>query len=52
MMQLKMLESGENILHPLCHHVNAVGPMGGITFKNMPVLVVKTVRRATALIAR
>lgn len=24
-----------------CHHVNAVGPMGGITSGNMPVLVVK-----------
>lgn len=24
-----------------CHHVNAVGPMGGITSPNMPVMVVK-----------
>lgn len=26
-----------------CHHVNAVGPMGGITSANMPVFVVKNV---------
>ncbi|MBU5255597.1 DUF1116 domain-containing protein [Tissierella praeacuta] len=35
----KMLESGEIKFIP-CHHVNAVGPMGGITSGNMPVLVV------------
>ncbi|WP_409270718.1 DUF1116 domain-containing protein [Neobacillus sp. SCS-31] len=33
------LENGEVIFIP-CHHVNAVGPMGGITSANMPVLVV------------
>ena len=37
---LKMLESGRISFIP-CHHVNAVGPMGGITSKNMPVLVVE-----------
>ena len=40
----KMLEnclpSGEIKLIP-CHHVNAVGPMGGITSPNMPVFVVE-----------
>jgi hypothetical protein len=36
----KMLESGEIKFIP-CHHVNAVGPMGGITSANMPLLVVK-----------
>ncbi|EOL42925.1 DUF1116 domain-containing protein [Enterococcus caccae] len=36
----KMLESGEVKLIP-CHHVNAVGPMGGITSANMAVLVVE-----------
>ncbi|WP_440898055.1 DUF1116 domain-containing protein [Amphibacillus sp. Q70] len=35
-----MLEKGEITFIP-CHHVNAVGPMGGITSKNMPVLVVE-----------
>ena len=35
----EMLESGEIEFIP-CHHVNAVGPMGGITSGNMPVLVV------------
>ena len=35
-----LLESGEVKFSP-CHHVNAVGPMGGITSGNMPVLVVK-----------
>lgn len=35
-----MLESGEVKFSP-CHHVNAVGPMGGITSANMPVLVVE-----------
>jgi len=36
----KLLESGEIRFIP-CHHVNAVGPMGGITTANMPVFVVK-----------
>ncbi|WP_206106167.1 DUF1116 domain-containing protein [Paenibacillus dendritiformis] len=36
----KMLEGGEIRFVP-CHHVNAVGPMGGITSANMPVLVVE-----------
>nr|WP_072537562.1 DUF1116 domain-containing protein [Anaerococcus mediterraneensis] len=36
----KLLESGEIKFIP-CHHVNAVGPMGGITTKNMPVFVVE-----------
>lgn len=36
----KMLEKGEVTFIP-CHHVKAVGPMGGITSANMPVLVVE-----------
>lgn len=36
----KLLASGEIKLIP-CHHVNAVGPMGGITSPNMPVFVVE-----------
>jgi len=36
----KLLESGEIRFIP-CHHVNAVGPMGGITTANMPVFVVE-----------
>lgn len=36
----EMLSSGEITFIP-CHHVNAVGPMGGITSANMPVLVVE-----------
>ncbi len=36
----KMLESGEVRFIP-CHHVNAVGPMGGITSPNMAVFVVE-----------
>jgi succinyl-CoA synthetase alpha subunit len=36
----RMLEAGEVEFIP-CHHVNAVGPMGGITSGNMAVLVVK-----------
>lgn len=35
----KMLENGDITFHT-CHSVNAVGPMGGITSPNMPVLVV------------
>lgn len=36
----KMLESGEIKFVP-CHSVDAVGPMGGITSANMPVVVVE-----------
>ena len=36
----RQLEAGEITFIP-CHHVNAVGPMGGITSANMPVLVVE-----------
>lgn len=36
----RMLEAGEISFEP-CHHHHAVGPMGGITSGNMPVLVVK-----------
>lgn len=36
----KLLENGEVTFIP-CHHVDAVGPMGGITSGNMPVLVVE-----------
>lgn len=36
----KMLEQGEFTFIP-CHHVNTVGPMGGITSMSMPVLVVE-----------
>ncbi len=36
----KMLEEGRITFIP-CHSVNAVGPMGGITSMNMPVLVVE-----------
>ena len=35
-----LLASGEVTFIP-CHHVNAVGPMGGITSANMPVLVLQ-----------
>lgn len=37
---LELLASGEVTYIP-CHHVHAVGPMGGITSANMPVLVVE-----------
>ncbi|MFS0783161.1 DUF1116 domain-containing protein [Bacillus sp. 1P06AnD] len=37
---LRQLENGEVKFLP-CHSVRAVGPMGGITSANMPVLVVK-----------
>lgn len=37
---LGLLQSGQVNLIP-CHHVEAVGPMGGITSANMPVLVVE-----------
>lgn len=36
----KMLANGEIAFSP-CHHYDAVGPMGGITSGNMPVLVVE-----------
>lgn len=36
----ELLESGAVTFIP-CHHVKAVGPMGGITSGNMPVLVVE-----------
>lgn len=36
----KILESGEVTFIP-CHHVKAVGPMGGITSAHMPVFVVE-----------
>ena len=36
----QMLANGEVVFIP-CHHVNAVGPMGGITSANMPVFVVE-----------
>lgn len=36
----EMLSNGEVDFMP-CHHVRAVGPMGGITSANMPVLVVE-----------
>jgi len=36
----RLLESGEVRFMP-CHHVQAVGPMGGITSGNMPVFVVE-----------
>jgi succinyl-CoA synthetase alpha subunit len=36
----KLLASGEIRFIP-CHHVNAVGPMGGITTANMPLWVVE-----------
>lgn len=37
---VKLLASGEVSFMP-CHHVHAVGPMGGITSANMPVLVIE-----------
>lgn len=37
---LAILQNGEVEFMP-CHHVNAVGPMGGITSGNMPVFVVE-----------
>jgi len=37
----KMLLEGGQIRFIPCHHVQAVGPMGGITSANMPVLVVE-----------
>lgn len=40
---LALLDSGKIEFIP-CHHVNAVGPMGGITSANMPVIVVKNIK--------
>lgn len=37
---LRLLNAGEVRFIP-CHHVNAVGPMGGITSANMPVFVIE-----------
>lgn len=37
---LRQLETGEVEFMP-CHHVSAVGPMGGITTQNFPVFVVQ-----------
>lgn len=37
---LQLLEQGEVAFIP-CHHVRAVGPMGGITSASMPVIVVR-----------
>ena len=42
----KMLENGEVKFIP-CHHVNAVGPMGGITSKSMPVNVIENKQDGT-----
>ena len=39
---LQLLESGQVEFIP-CHSVNAVGPMGGITSANMPMIVVENV---------
>ncbi|GEO70030.1 DUF1116 domain-containing protein [Levilactobacillus acidifarinae] len=36
----RLMESGEVTLIP-CHHVDAVGPMGGITSAHMPVVIVE-----------
>lgn len=42
----RQLESGEVQFIP-CHHVNTVGPMGGITSANMPVFVVENKQDGT-----
>lgn len=39
---LELLSTGKVEFIP-CHHVDAVGPMGGITSANMPVLVVENI---------
>lgn len=39
---LQLLEGGDVTFVP-CHHVNAVGPMGGITSAHMPMLVVENI---------
>ncbi|WP_435954827.1 DUF1116 domain-containing protein [Dryocola sp. BD626] len=39
---LRLLETGEVNFVP-CHHVNAVGPMGGITSASMPMVVVENI---------
>lgn len=43
---LELLSNGKIELIP-CHHVNAVGPMGGITSGNMPVFVVEDTTEGT-----
>lgn len=42
MSALALLEQGKVNFVP-CHHVNAVGPMGGITSASMPMLVVENI---------
>lgn len=42
----ELLSTGRIAFIP-CHHVNAVGPMGGITSANMPVLVVEDRKHET-----
>lgn len=42
MSALALLEQGKVNFIP-CHHVNAVGPMGGITSASMPMLVVENI---------
>lgn len=37
----RALLASDEVTYIPCHHVHAVGPMGGITSANMPVLVVK-----------
>lgn len=44
---IEQLESGAIQFIP-CHHVNAVGPMGGITSGNMPVVVVENKQDGTS----
>ncbi|WZU01032.1 DUF1116 domain-containing protein [Erysipelothrix sp. D19-032] len=44
-----LLSTGRIAFIP-CHHVNAVGPMGGITSANMPVLVVEDRKHETTKI--
>lgn len=39
---LRLLETGEVNFVP-CHHVNAVGPMGGITSASMPMVMVENI---------
>ncbi|WP_411904934.1 DUF1116 domain-containing protein, partial [Salmonella enterica] len=46
MSALALLEQGKVNFIP-CHHVNAVGPMGGITSASMPMLVVENITAGT-----
>ena len=39
--EARALLAGGEVTYIPCHHVHAVGPMGGITSANMPVLVVR-----------